>query len=441
MRSYVQPLQMARYLGMVWDPKYRTPIGRFLDAHMYVPGVVPIELPVEPLSYLIVKGEFHPPLIGFVVLALTALLIAALAGEGNPRQRGVLHGLLAATVPLALIGNTWVFPLQAVLVLGWFVYRTAAGEREHWLGGFLGAAAATALAYPFLSTFLLQPAVHMTALEMTRGSDHATLVEWLSVFWPVVILLALAPLGRERRGLAIYLAVTWAALLVATEVFFNHDVNGATWARFNSTLKWWGWIYAGVMLTLGPVNLSSPRRLCRYGSLVAILLPCWQAYDYTRLFREKPKPSVGRMDGSYWLTRDYVVRGMVGSLLSKPDGIAIDSHNTFENTDATVIPIIAGKKALMGWPVQEGIWREFRPEVRERVAQLGDFYANRMPNPLAWLLDNDVRYVLWLQKDNDHLNERFRAIGSKISPRYVWRQFAGNGGDWAVGYWERTERR
>jgi uncharacterized membrane protein len=439
MRHYIQPLEMVRYLGMVWSPENRTAFGKYLDTMMYTPGVNPIELPVEPLSYILMKGEFHPPIMGFVILAFSLLLIAALEGEQAPRRRGVLHALLAATIPLSLIGNTWVFPLQTALVAGWFIYRAVSGEREHWLAGLFGAGAASALAYPFLVGFLQQPAAHTTALRLTLAGQHATPVEWLSVFWPLACLMVLALWNRERRSLCVFFVCLWAVLLAATEIFYNHDINSSTWERFNSTLKWWGWIYTGGVLSLGALNLGSRSRFCRYASLAVILLPCVQIYDYGRQFAETPKESAGKLDGSDWLTRDYALRDIVSALQALPDGICIDSGNSPGNTDATALAIFANKQALIGWVTQEGIWREFRTEVRDRMNQVNDFYGGRMEDPLGWLLANDVRYVLWLQKDNDNQNARFLPLWGKIKSRYAWHYFAGNNGDWAVGFWERLD--
>jgi uncharacterized membrane protein len=439
MKSYLQPLEMVRYLGMVWDPQYRTAFGKFLDGMMYVPGIYPVELPVEPLSYLIVKGEFHPPLIGFVILMFSLLVIATLAGERTPRQRQVLHAFLAATIPLSLIGNTWVFPLQTTLVAGWFLYRGISGEKGHWLAGFFGAGIGAALAYPFLVSFLQQSAAHTTAFRLTLPGQHATVVEWLSVFWPLVCLMVMAPWNRERRSLSLFFVCLWAVLLAATEIFYNHDINGGTWERFNSTLKWWGWIYAGGILTLGSLNLGSRSRFCRYASLLVILLPCAQIYDYGRQFVETPKDAMGKIEGTDCLTRDFALRDMVSALAARPDGICLDSGVTFGNTDATMLAIYGNKQAFMGWPVQEGIWRENRTEVRDRVAQVDAFYHGKIDDPLRWLTDNNVRYVLWLQKDNDHLNERFAPLWTKIKSRYTWQHFAGNDGDWSVGFFERTD--
>jgi hypothetical protein len=423
--NYLQPIEMARYLGIPWEAKYRSAFGIMLDRHMYTPGVAPLEMPVEPLS--------------FVLLTLSLLIIATLDGETDPRQRRMLHALLAATIPISLIGNTWVFPLQTLLVLGWFIYRAAAREKDHWLSGLFGGGIATALAYPFIANFIQESAVHTTAIRWTPWALHATIVEWMSVFWPVVLLVVLAAWNREKRSLSIFFAGLLVALMAGTEFFYNHDINSGTWERYNSTLKWWGWVYTAGILGLGALNLGARSRFCRYGSLLVVLLPCAQAYDYCRYICALDKPDMGHMDGTYWLTKDTTIRDMVTALKARPDGICLDSRLTFDNTDASVINIFGNKQCYMGWPVQEGIWRAFRMEIRYRVQEIDDFYAGKMEDPLGWLLRNNVRYVMWLQRDNDHDNERFVPLWNKIKSRYVWRHYAGTDTNWAVGFWERVD--
>ena len=395
---------------------------------------------VAPGSYeLIAEGEFHPPLAGFLVLTFSLLVVATLGAEGAPKRRGLLVALLAATIPLSLIGDTWVFPLQTVLVLGWFAYRGLSGEKGHWIPGLFGAGAATGLAYPFLADFLRHPAAHSGALSLVEPWMRSTPAAWLSVFWPVVCLLILAPLNRERRGLALFFACLVVALLAGTEFLYVRDTYAGTLVRFNSCLKWWGWVYAAGVIALGALNLGSASRLCRYGSLVAILLPCAQAYDFTRQFLFSGKDQVGMIDGTNWITRDDTVRAIVATLRNRPPGICIESSDAYENTDAMVISVFSGKPCLVGWPTQENIWRDFAREIDYRVAQEHAFYAGKMDDPLQWLLLNDVRYVLWLQRDNDSNNDRFLPLHAKIKSRYAWRLFAGTGTDWAVGFWERVD--
>jgi hypothetical protein len=185
--------------------------------------------------------------------------------------------------------------------------------------------------------------------------------------------------------------------------------------------------------------MGSRSRLCRYGAIVVVLIPCVEMYDYGSEMFYFPKPDRGHLDGTYWITKDYAIRDIVSALRTRPDGICIDSGNTTSNTDATVLTIYANKQAYVGWPVQEGIWREHRSEIGARIEEEKAFYSGKMADPLGWLLANDIRYVLWLQKDNDNMNVRFLPLWNKIRSHYVWRHYGGNDGNWAVGFWERID--
>jgi uncharacterized membrane protein len=439
LNQYYDPLAMVRFLGTGKEPSQLTQFGKALVPHLNWPGAQLVELPVSPLGELIAEGEYHPPLAGMLVLAFSLLIIATLSTEGIPRRRALLHALLAATVTLSIMGDTWVFPLQLALVLSWFVYRAIAGERGHWLPGLGGLVVSAALAYPFLANFLRHPAAHSGSLSLVTGELHATPTAWLAVFWPMACLLVLSFWNRERRGLCLFFACSLVLLLVGTEMFYLQDTYTGTLARFNSCLKWWGWVYAAGIIGLGALNLASRSRICRYGSLVAILLPAAQVYDFTRQFLFSDKDQVGLIDGSGWFASDPTMKGIITTLRSRPAGICIDSSNIYENSEATVTSVFAGKASYVGWPTQEGIWRDFQEEINTRVGQEADFYAGKMADPLQWLLSNNVRYVLWLQKDNDHANERFLPLDAKIRSHYAWRLYAGNGDNWAVGFWERID--
>jgi hypothetical protein len=438
MNHYIQPAEMCRYLGLHRPPEERTAFGRFLDDKMYPPGKFLIELPVLSLSFVIAEGEFHPPLTGFLIVAFSAFLMASLEGEADRRQRSWLAALLAGTVPLTLVANAWVFPLQALMVAGWFIYRSICGERALWRAGMAGAGVATVLAYPFLSGFMQQSLAHATEFRFTRPGDHSWL-GWLVVFWPVFGLVVLGWWNQERRRLMMFLACLWLLMTVGAEVFYIHDVNGGTWERFNTTLKWWAWIYTGGVLTLGAANMASSSRFCRYGSLLMVLGPCAEIYDFGRFFTGENKPSIGHMEGSYWLTGDSCERDIIEALRARPDGICIESNVVLVNSESSVLGVFGNKQALVGWPTHEGLWRNQQKEIGVRMTQVNDFFLGKIDDPLAWLRENNVRYVLWLQKDNDNTNCRFLPLWKKIKSGYTWRHFYGNDGDWAIGFWERKD--
>jgi len=433
------PIDAVRFLGGAIIHQFANPLGQHAAALMAKPDVLPRDLPMEPLSYILTNGDYHPPLAGFLLLALATALIAAQATGAEGFQRTLNHALLAATVPIAFISNAWIFPLQCLLVGGWFAYRFLCGERRCLLPALAGAAAAAALEYPYLVEFTQQAIGSNAAIQWTGPDDRTPLLGWILVFWPVVGIMALSLFNRERRPLTIFFLVIWTLELAGTELFYNHDVYGGVWSRFNTTLKWWPWVFAGIILTLGASNLGSRSRVCRLGTLVLLLPLLVFGVDLAKQYAVMPKNAAGKLAGSMWIDRDPIMRDMIIELRTRPDGIALESGLAMANTQSPAVSLFAGKQSLLGWPWHETTWRGPFTEIGERLTQIGAFYQGRLPDPLAWLLHNNVKYVLWLPRDNGDGNSRFRPLFDRISPRYFWHHMYGNEKNFAVGYWERID--
>jgi hypothetical protein len=440
-------IDIVRFLGGAIVHNDLSPLGRSVSAMMTTKGVDPRDLPMEPLSYFLTKGDYHPPLAGFLLLAFAATLIAALETGKTESRRGLFQAMLAATVPVALISNAWILPLQCLLVGGWFVFAYFRGERRCVLAGIAGAAAATALEYPFLLQFTQQAIGSNASIGMTASTDHTPWLGWLIMFWPVLGILILGIFNRDRRSLSLFLVVLWAIALVATEFLYNHDIYGASYVRFNSTLKWWQWVYAGIIVTLGAVNLGSKSRVCRYGTLALLLPTLAFAYDlgvqYANAYKESSlkgvETSIGHLSGAKWIERDPVIRDMIVELSNRPDGITLESGLRMENTESPAVTLFSGKQSFLGWPWLEEAWRGSFLEVNQRFLQINAFYDGTLDNPLGWLLHNDVTYILWLPRDNSDNNARFLPLNEKIKSRYYWHHMYGNDKDFAIGFWERSD--
>jgi hypothetical protein len=199
-------------------------------------------------------------------------------------------------------------------------------------------------------------------------------------------------------------------------------------------------VYAGIILTLGASNLGSSSRICRYGTFLFLLPGLAFAYDLARQFAQAPKDSMGRLSGSAWITKDVVVGDIITELGSRPDGVTVESGLIMANSESPAVTLFSDKQSLLGWPWMEEVYRGGDLyEIPERLDQINKFYAGTAPDPLRWLLHNDVRYVLWLPRDNDDHNSRFGPIREKIKPRYYWHGVYGNDNDFAVGFWERID--
>ena len=295
------PIDEVRFLGGAIVHDDLTPLGHRVSALMDTAGREPRDLPMEPLSYFLTKGDFHPPLSRLPSARVRCSSHCRAQETGNiGRARNINNALLAATLPLAFISNTWIVPLQLLLVGGWFLFRVARGERSCLLPAFIGAVVTTALEYPFLVEFTQQAVGDNAAIRMIGadhappGLDHHVLAgRRNSCAWPIR--------ARSTRPLSLFFVGIWSFALLVTEYFYNHDIYGR-WARFNSTLKWWQWIYAAIVLTLGSLNLGSRSRVIRYGTML-FLLPCLLfAYDLRqRGSWETSKEAAGRMTGAAWI--------------------------------------------------------------------------------------------------------------------------------------------
>jgi uncharacterized membrane protein len=429
----------VRFIGGAIVHNNLTPLGHRVSALMTTPGLAPRDLPMEPFGYYITKGDFHPPLAGFLLLAFAAALIAAQESGSSGRRRSVNHGLLAATIPVVLISNAWVVPLQGLFVGGYFLFCFVRGERSCWRPAIVGFSVALALEYSALLEFTQQSIGDNAAISLTLATDHTPWLGWLLAFWPVVGILLLGLLNRERRSLVLYFFVTWSFLLFATEFFYNHDLYGDAWARFNSTLKWWQWVYAGIVLTSGALNLGSKSRVCRYGTVVLLLPTLVFTYDLGRQFFDVPKISLGHLSGSEWLERDEVIRDMIRELKSRPDGVTLESGLIMANSESPAVSLFSGKQSFLGWPWLEQAWRGSFLEVNLRLEQINAFYDSTMPNPLEWLVHNNIKYILWLPRDNTGLNKNFLPNLDRIKSRYYWHHMYGDDDKFTVGFWERID--
>jgi uncharacterized membrane protein len=431
-------LDSVRFLGGAIIRENANDWGRTVASWMDKPGVTPRDLPMEPLSYVITNGDYHPPLSGYVLLAFAAAIMAVQASRDSGPNRRVLHALLGACLPVALLANAWVFPLLGIAVGSWIFYRAFCGEEGYLVPTLAGFAAACLLGYPYLVQFAQQPISHNASIAWTSAQDHTPILGWLMTFWPVVGLLALAPFNRDRRSLAVFLVALWGLELFVTEFFYNHDLYGGVWERFNTTMKWWPWVYAGAVLTLAPLNLASRSRLCRYGTVVLLLPTLLFGRDMARDWSRTPKPSRGQLEGSGWIT-DPVVRDFIAILGSRPDGVAMESGLQMNNTESPAVALFAGKESYLGWPWHETTWRGAFGEIRERLERNEEFFKGKMQDPLNFLLINNVRYVLWLPNDNVEDNAHFGPIADRIRSRYAWHHLYGDNPKFQVGFWERVD--
>jgi hypothetical protein len=425
----VYPWTSMRFIGSA--PMDKPPIGPWLKA--YEGRFAHLELPGEPFSYSIQLGDYHAPLSGYYLMGVGAM---AMILWSRLRQRRYA-AVAGATLTWTLLANPWVLPLQGMGVVAWLL----ANHRD-WRrlvpSVAAGAAAVWMAAWVYLSVFTATAAGYETSLRVVSPAQHTPPLEFLLFMLPSIGLIALGLASGTARG--IRLGLLWLAFLMASEFLYVKDIYSGEFARFNTTLKWWPWVAAGTLMTLGPLVLEQTRRRwVRAAGIVFCLYPCFYAYDLWKPLLGGPKESAGRIEGTYYLTKDEFPRLMLGRLKVEKAGVAVerpDKEGGFVNS--SVLPLFAGQRMWLGWYGHELLWRAFSEDVRRRHDQLFRLYEGGMPDAGAWLVAQGIDYVLWYRPgDTPAL---WGKVNTAIGPGFVWCDILTYPEDGRrVGYWKRAE--
>ncbi len=438
----------VRFAGMYDNDINDSPLSHALFPKKLTHGETPDsasetrDLPLETISYLTFQGEYHAPQGGLLLLFLTLLCLVLLEEPGRDNSSvarvspRVLQAMLAATLPLILITNTWVFPLQAALVAAWVVYRYAYKAPPDWPAFVLGGAGALALTYPFISHFAMQALA--TPIKWVVPLDHTPLNRFVAILWPALALWVLAVFQFRRQRLSVLLVTVFAVLLICTEVFYADDPMGDKYNRFNSTLKWWSWIYPGVLLGLGSILLGAGAWQ-RGITAAVLLLVSTLSIDLAAYWYYSDKASLGKFSGHYWLSKDQVNKQMLDWLKVAPDGIVLEGledGGAYMSTSA--LTLFSGKPAAIGWPTHEDQWRGNPGFIAHYAEQARSFYHGTLPDAPAWLAMNRIRYIVWVRRDETRDAAARYRIHEQISAAYRWKPFWVNGDD-ELGIWVRKE--
>ncbi|XZG70656.1 DUF2298 domain-containing protein [Chitinibacteraceae bacterium HSL-7] len=409
----------------------------------------PRDLPLENTGYYIYLGDLHPPLAGFVLLFLALAIMAHVQAARPPQDAseandaavtdGILQAALVMTVPITIISNSWVFPLQLALVLGWLGWRLATRQALNPRALILGALLGGALIYPFMAHFA--PSSLAAPIRLVPALDHTPLAQWLAIWWPVLWLVTLTYIRRvgddsasARFGAFIASAIVLALLL--SELFYVDDNLGDRYNRFNSVLKWWSWIFPAALLTLSSLLIAAPRRVWRWLSLVP-LLAClsylWPQFQY---LATQPKLSAGRLAGDGWLMRDSAHRRIVEYLRAAPPGVVIEGVDGGAYMTTSAFALHSNQPAMNGWFSHVAQWRGDPAWVYAEANAVRQLYRGELADPQPWLTARNVEYVVWSRFDETRNPGRWAALNTELSPSYIWHPLAPDGAQ-QFGVWVR----
>ncbi|MBB5193241.1 hypothetical protein HNQ50_003995 [Silvimonas terrae] len=441
----------TRFAGL-YDQQVNTPVGRALFPALApedkpLPDFQPRELPLETLSYYTYLGDLHPPVGGFALLLFVLALIGAVeapirlsapaAGEDSAEpsgwraETGVF--LLGLSLPLLLALNPWTLPLQALLVLGWCAWRWRSGQAPHWLALVMGGVVGGALIYPFMLHFA--PNAVPTHIALVDALDHTPVRQFLGLWWPVLMLAALALAGGPRARLGWWAGWTVLLLLAVTEILFVDDPLTDRYNRFNTTLKWWSWLYPAGIALLGTLTLASSRRVIRILACVPLLATCLYLIPQAQYWVYHPRPHAGRLAGDGWLNDDPGQRAILNYLRSAPKGLVLEGLDNGSYSPHGAFALHSGQPSALGWPDHEGLWRDHPWFINRDADFIRALYHGSLPDAGQWLAGRNVRYIVWSSFDQQRDATAFARMQDLLASRYIWHPLNDTPND-PRGLWE-----
>ena len=417
----------VRFIGM-YDKNVNTDFGKALMGVEEGGKVIKKpDLPIETIGYLTMQGDFHPPLGGFllVLIAITVILLIEQpstypVNANAPPTKATYQAILVSTGPLMWITNTWVLPLQAMLVFAWIAYRLISKKSVHWKAVILGGVIPLFLMVPFLNEFTRSALA--LSIKWVSSENHTPMLSGLLLLWPQLLLLAIGLyLGKKQPVIWLFVAI-FSLFLIASELFFVDDPMGGAYERFNTTLKWWSWLQVAVVVSLSTLLMASKSRVIRTINLMVLIALSSYAIELAYYFNKTDKPSRGKLKGNYFLTQDQVKKQTLEYLISAPYGVVLEGVDKAAYGKTSTFALFSNKSSLIGWHSHESQWRGHPAFINQRGSDARAFYQGKLDSSLAWLLQNRVTYIVW-SKDDTHRatdkNTRQR-IHSRIHSQYHW---------------------
>ena len=372
-------------------------------------------------------SEFHATMAGHFL----ALLAVFAATEALRRRRAIFPWIYLLVAPtLTLLSCTWFFFIVALLSGPTLLLAWAMGRRPtQWRFVFAGAAGATALLWPTLSS-LTRGAVPLP-FYWTNDLDRdlwTVVIQW----WPIYVpWIALCFAWKQMSLAARWLHFLLVPILICVEAFYFSD-------RGTTLEKTWSGAFGIGMAILYPVLFIQKGWLYRGLSAVLILTGFLSLGAWTG----------GTFDGADWhgtflhLEGDHFIQAnppllRMEEVLGRVRGqTVLTGKSTKAWFESPCLPAFTENRCFLGWTNAEESCGH-ADEAHEREKETNAFYDGTAPEPLTFLEANDISAVLVWPGDKMS-NEWLDKMKAQLDPEYTYFDCRGDGTDNAGMFLKRS---
>ena len=428
------PVDSMRFIGCFAMPN-TVGFNHFALGLIQFLGPSKVIAPMEFYSYTLLLGDFHPPLSSIFLLGLAILGIGVSERSKAGSLTDKICVLLVISTPFfVLISNTWTVPLQGVLVAGWLIYRRFTGRPD-------------SLGFLFLSGFFFYVMIEpffMVFSHATPGRNKLAWVperppflEWLMMMLPACVIWIGCLWAARSRPLARLVVILGLLTLSGTYFYHVDDDYGGMFEIFNTSMKWWPWVYT-LLITLGFACVWSNKTVRFVGIMILSLSMAGNLYLFANYWLTGSKVHAGRFDGYAWFTDDLFQRSIYEQLLSLPKGVVIESTPPLPISAAPSLSLaqFTGNYSVAGYSRHEVLWRGGREDLIQFTDTVDQFYLGLVADPVPWLrsvVPGGITYIIWMGRDNDRGLQIWPKINEQIKAEYDWRStFEDRDAHWGI---------
>ena len=372
-------------------------------------------------------SEFHATMAGHF-LALLAVFGAA---EVLRRKRTIFPWIYLLVAPtLTILSCPWFFFIVTLLCGPTFLLAWAIGRQPtQWRFVFFGAAAATALLWPTLSSFS-----HGAAPEPFYWTNDLDRDLWTVViqWWPIYIPWIALCFAWKRMNLAArWLHFMLVPICICVEAFFFTD-------RGTTLEKTWSGSFGVGLAILYPILFIQKGWLYRSLSVVLILtgflsLGAWtsgvyEAVDWHGTFLH--------LEGDHFIQANPPLLRMEEVLGRLRGQTVLPGKSARAFFESPCLPAFTENRCFLGWTNAEETCGH-PDEANAREKEMNAFYDGTLAAPLTFLQAYDISAVqVW---PDDKISDDWLAkMKAQLDPEYTYFDCRGDGTDNAGLFLKRT---
>ena len=146
--------------------------------------------------------------------------------------------------------------------------------------------------------------------------------------------------------------------------------------------------------------------------------------------------SSGELNGMGYYAADPANARMIEYLSDAPFGIILEKVYEEPPIDTGIYGSFARKPDVVGIPWVLRVWQRNLPDLPHVVDAVGEFYSGKSEDPGAFLIGQNVRYVVWSPRESAD-TATWQTIDASIREHYRWIEFSADPQK-HVGLWERV---